>query len=315
MQNPLSRRLPPGSQRREITALHSSYPLNCPSIALGSTIVGMTRRSFGILHEIIEGSMQTESVPATELLAQLPNEPGYARESKVLEFARAGYVPKFMCRWVPVPVTCPGHSGTMYVLPDYFCLGTDADFVRVRVNPVTAELICLEAGGCFLPTVQVVNTIYRYAQQKPVAQPWGPPYDHSMLLTQRWRVQDNKVAKTMSDHGWQPGPLTAGHMKDIVIGKGLACARGEIVGIFGWFDAKGVAIQGPTANWRDHKWTYADYAHGFRAVHPILQVDGQDRSIPEILQDSSLAPLLSAEGTLGHCCYLDFHPQTYTVEG
>ena len=261
-----------------------------------------------LLQQLFAGECQVESPPATELLKQLPNTPGSEREQKILAFARAGYIPSFLRRWCPIPVSIGTHQGVFYVLPDFFSLGTDQDFVRVRVNPVTAELIARELEGS-LPTITMVAATYQACGQKLVAQPWGPPYDSSMLLTSRWKVQDNKIEKGMNDHGFYNGALVEGHLKNIVIGRGLVNTEGAKVGIFGWYDAAGKAIQGPTANWRDHEWTYADYSHGMRVVSGVMDVDGGKLSVVEVLQRTELAELISAEGTLAHCSYLDFHAQ------
>ena len=55
--------------------------------------------------------------------------------------------------------------------------------------------------------------------------------------------------------------------------------------------------------------TYADYSHGMRVVSGVMDVDGGKLSVVEVLQRTELAELISAEGTLAHCSYLDFHAQ------
>src|SRR5207249_155604 len=54
-----------------------------------------------------------------------------AREAAVLEQMKAGSVPDFMRNFIAVD--CPpfnGHSGTIFVSPDYLAVGTDGDFIR-----------------------------------------------------------------------------------------------------------------------------------------------------------------------------------------
>jgi hypothetical protein len=47
-----------------------------------------------------------------------------------------------------------------------------------------------------------------------------------------------------------------------------------------------------------HGWRYADYSHGARLISTQVFIDGEPRSIFDILQDNRLARALSNEGVI-----------------
>lgn len=245
------------------------------------------------------GDTTTRGLPAKDLqsiLAQditAPGDGGMLREDQVLRLTKAGGVPSFLQQWVEVPVeNSMGRDVVIRTLPDYLALGTDEDYVYVSVNPVTAEAIGQWVGGALLPTRKLVRAIYSAAPQKVSAQPWGPPYDHSMRHTSRWYTQTAKVRKTMAALGHVQGTLTAGHAKDVVIGQRLLETKGERLGIFGWFKSNGEPIQGPGVNWHSHVWWYCDYSQYVRFVHPYVRVDGKELRYEDMLKDAELFALV-----------------------
>ena len=257
--------------------------------------------------------------PATAILLEMPSQPGTFREAAILATATEGHVPYYIQHWAPVAVKHGNLSGKFYTLPDYFSVGSDTDFVRVRINPLTAESIGDWLEGQ-LPTPKMVDDIYKAAPQKLSARPWGPPYDGSMLAVSRWPAQDARIGQQMANRGYVLDQLTAGHLKDVVVGKGLAgypkrkgrdgkwkpeVVRGSRVGIYGWFQADGAPIQGPGANFVTHEVSYADYSHGIRYVHREMLVEGKSVAVSDVLRDPRLAPLISGEGALEYATYRD----------
>lgn len=252
-------------------------------------------------------SSSREKAPATDLLWELPAGPGEERERRIRDIVLRGDVPDWLQTWVSVPVQYGKLSGEFYCSPDFLSIGNDEDFVRVRVNPVTAEDI-IQVANAMLPTRKMVNAIYA-SSSKLEAQPWGPPYDASMMQTSRWRVQDDKIARQASSRGYKHGKLWAGHLKNMVVGRGVGDKNGATVGIYGWFRNDGEAIQGPGINFTSHEWTYTDYAHGTRLIHKDMLVNNQPMAVRDVLNDPALAPLISDEGVLKHCSYSEFHPK------
>jgi hypothetical protein len=86
----------------------------------------------------------------------------------------------------------------------------------------------------------------------------------------------------------------SGDKKDVVITNLLAARQGRIA-IYGWQRSTGEPIQ-PLST--VHGACYADYSHGIRLISGTALVDGKPRSITEMLQDPSIAKVLSEEGTI-----------------
>lgn len=232
--------------------------------------------------------------PATSVLKNFPSGLSQDREDAIVMAAQGGNVPYFNRHWVEVPVVGGGMTGTIFVTPDYFSIGTDEDFVRMPMAPATAEAIGSLIGGR-LPTRKLVKDVHRAASQKLVAQPWGPPYDASMMSTGRFVAHNRKVQQQFFSKGFQLGPLTSGHKKDVVVSPRMDPAH---VCIYGWFknDSVDSAIQGPGPNCRDHVAKYADYSHGIRFVKDTMIAAGKEMLVDDVMRDPELYKLVSDEG-------------------
>ena len=90
--------------------------------------------------------------------------------------------------------------------------------------------------------------------------------------------------------------LVSGHKKDVVMTNLLAANPGRIA-IFGWHRLNGAPIQ-PLST--VHGACYADYSHGIRLVSETVLVEGERRSIYDVLQDPVLARVLNDEGPMSH---------------
>jgi hypothetical protein len=103
------------------------------------------------------------------------------------------------------------------------------------------------------------------------------------------------------------GALVGGDKKDVVITNRIYTASPPPrVAIYGWHQLNGTPIQPLTTV---HASTYADYSHGIRLANLKLLVDGQEKTIPEVLADSVLSALLSDEGVISTPRYPTPTPQ------
>lgn len=186
------------------------------------------------------------------------------------------------------------HSLKIQVLPDYLTIGTDSDRFRVSLNPLSHQKVA-DAWHCVLPTYHLVDEIWHAAAKVP-AQPWGPPYDASMMSTDRLAAQNAKIEATMLSLGIDPTHLVAGHKKDVILTIQLA-THPKSVSIYGWMEANGHVIQGLPL-FMGHENTYADYAHGNRLVSRECVLDGQMDDLGRIMQDPVLCVGVSREGVL-----------------
>jgi hypothetical protein len=218
------------------------------------------------------------------------------RELQILEAAQAGNIPNWLQQWCPITWEEEHRSITVYILPDFFAIGDEIDWVYTPMNPITAEEIGRTVmGGATLPTRKIVNKIYEQALCYIPALPMSPPdypYNNSMLDTTRWSVQTAKILRFARDNNISvyPGNISSGHYKNVVIGSGLEKSKGRKVGIYGWKKPNtsnsngGWAIQGPTVNWGSHVWWYADYSHGVRFCHPVMSINGDSFDMKEVLK-------------------------------
>lgn len=87
--------------------------------------------------------------------------------------------------------------------------------------------------------------------------------------------------------------------KDVVISNLIYSTPNRVV-IYGWHYTSGTAIQ-PLSN--VHSDTYMDYSHGIRLVQNATFYHGSPTTIKNILQSSTLNPLLSDEGAMANPQY------------
>jgi hypothetical protein len=216
---------------------------------------------------------------------------GATRELNILKEFQDGNIPDFLRNLIPIIVKNESDTIEYYVMADYLSIGTNQDYCRIPMNPLTARKIA-DQYGCILPTKKMVDDIYKNASIKLEAKPHGPPYDHTMESTARFDWS-NKVIQSQLV-GKQLGLLVAGHKKDVVIGKPLLVKK-HIVAIYGWF-SNGKPIQGPTPNYSSHNEFYSDYSHGIRLISRKVMVNNNQKDIYDVLNNDKLSKLLSDEG-------------------
>lgn len=215
--------------------------------------------------------------------------PGQTRENLILEEVKKGNIPNFMRELLEVTVTSGNNVLKYFVMPDVLCIGTDEDFLRVPLNPLTAQKVG-DLFACVLPTKKMADQIFKVAQVKINPIPGGPPYDESMRHTKKFVKHNADVEVARAGRN---GLLT-GQKKDVVICKSLLKEHSGNVAIYGWFYSNGSCIQG--LNPSDHDKFYEDYSHGLRYICRFMNLNGQLYDFYDILKDPNLAPLISHEG-------------------
>jgi len=245
-------------------------------------------------------TIPTPDVPmaAAQFISLLSGADRFKREEIAFDMLVAGHVPSWMRSTIDVTLTFTdakqiSHVLVLEVLPDYLMIGTDGDHLRIPLFPTTAQRVA-DAWGCMLPTSKISDVIWAAAMNKLQPLPMGPPYDQSMMSTQRIIVHDRRVQAQMLARGCDPTKLTAGHKKDVVISNQLM-KRPRQVSIFGWQQLSGVPIQ---PLYLGHDDQYADYSHAERMVFKQCTLDGQRDDLCRVLQDPNLCHVVSSEGPL-----------------
>ncbi|MGI9511162.1 MAG: hypothetical protein ACR2QJ_17630 [Geminicoccaceae bacterium] len=218
------------------------------------------------------------------------------REKLIAAELLAGNVPGFLRRLKPVKL--PGWMAmrgfadvTICVTPDYLALGSDDDFLRIPMGLRTASTAAKQFGFV-LPTPRMVDAIYEHADVhlRPVPMPPGPKMrSNAYYWHHQSYIQQQRFAQHVS-----LGHLIAGHKKDLVMTNRLHEKAGRVA-IYGWHRGVGDPIQ-PLST--VHGSRYADYSHGVRLVSSVAYVDGEPRSLVEILEDPWLAAIVSDEGPI-----------------
>lgn len=218
------------------------------------------------------------------------------REAAIYDELLAGNMPPFLRRLAAVKLSGYLQDGsaleaTVCVAPDYLAIGSDSDYLLVPMRLDTALNI---AGryGFVLPTRKIVDAIYAQSQLHLSPQPL--PASDAMRSTAYYAQHNQLVRQQRTALGLPLGGLTAGDKKDLVVTKRL-WSNPARVAIYGWHLPGGRAIQ-PLST--VHGGRYADYSHGVRLVSAIAYVNGQARSLVELLSNPQSAALFSDEGPI-----------------
>lgn len=221
------------------------------------------------------------------------------REDSIFSQVACGNIPGFLRKMVPVTVrdTIYGDAYllTYYVLADYLSVGSDSDFLRIPMTPLLAQEIS-NLFQCSLPTVKMVDDIYRFAPVKLTPHPI-PPGD-SMITVPVFLDHNRMIYRQMDSlkQIFPAGTLTAGHKKDVVITNCLIGEDGrERVAIYGWHRPDHTPIQ---PLYTGHLATWVDYSHGIRLISNHVILNGEPGKLTDILQDPLLSPLVSNEGVI-----------------
>jgi hypothetical protein len=220
------------------------------------------------------------------------------REHAIADQLLAGNMPGFLKNLVPVKLNWQPPRGkavtaTVFVMPEYLAIGSENDFLRVPMNLYTASTVASRLGY-ILPTKKIVDAIYRQSAVHFSPEPMtaGP----EMRSTEYYRIHNEKIEVQSRLLGVMPGQLVSGHKKDVVLTNLLDSNPGHIA-IFGWHRLSGVPIQ-PLST--VHGACYADYSHGIRLVSDTVLIDGDRRSVYDVLQDPVASHVLNDEGPMPH---------------
>jgi hypothetical protein len=222
-------------------------------------------------------------------------------ETTAREFL-AGNAPGFLRKFCPVNVTnvADGKTNvaTFFATPDYLAIGSDENYFFAPVSPATAQQIA-DQLDCILPTRRMVDAIYATAAVKLVPSPIPPSAAMTtvpIFAEHNFIVRAQRMAWT---NEYPLGALTAGHKKDVVITARLAAVTNKVA-IYGWHHTNGVAIQ---PLYLGHVVWWVDYSQCIRLVSRTMLVNGEKKSINEVLADPQLCGLLSDEGVITNARY------------
>lgn len=219
------------------------------------------------------------------------------RDSLALDWFSKGAIPSFWKKFVPVTVSSNyslGKKVTLkyWVSPDYFMLGTDADWVRVPITPMAAQRM-MDETNCMLPTRKMVNQIYETSSVKLAPLPMYAFRDSGITMYQHHLMIEGQRKGRKG--------LIGGIKKDVVMTFKIPFGQKKNrVAIYGWHQPNGKPIQ---PLYTGHVDWYVDYSHGIRFVSNQLKVNGKATTMEAALNDARLQKLLCNEDTCGYFKY------------
>ena len=234
------------------------------------------------------------------------------RDAAVADAFLDGNAPDFLRHFCAITVTnvTDGRTNmaTFFAAPDYLAIGADREYLLMPVSPNTAQRIA-DQLGCVLPTRKMVDAIYAAAVVKlpPAPIPPSPAMTTVAVFERHNEMVRAQREALLTAHPL--GTLVAGHKKDLVISARLASVTNKVA-IYGWHQTNGVPIQplylGHTASW-------VDYSQCARLISKTMLVNGETKSVAEVLADTKFCGLLSDEGVVTHACYPTNPPASLPV--
>lgn len=231
----------------------------------------------------------------SQFMQQVLNMTFEQREVEIYNQLSAGNIPDFMRTLTKisgnfVDGNAISHACTYEVMPDYLAIGSNEDFCRIPMGPITAQKLA-DLFGAVMPTPLLVDNIYTHAAIKlePVTYPWS----EESTLVPKFVEHNAAIENQRITAGGILGQLVGGTKKDVVLSNKIVDpTRPNHVVIYGWHQLNSLPIQ-PVSN--VHINSYVDYSHGIRLLNAEILVDGVIMNIKTILADPVLYKMLSNE--------------------
>lgn len=218
------------------------------------------------------------------------------REEAILEQLLAGNIPSFTRDLVELEAVfndADGNPHTIkyWVMPDYLSIGSDSNYCRVPMGPLTSQQAA-NAFGATMPTRKLVDHIYQNAEIKLQPVTYAPVGNQNEKV-EKFIEHNTAIQEQFESAGGVEGDLVGGTKKDVVISNKIVdpSRPGHVV-IYGWHQLNGQPIQ-PLTN--IHSNTYVDYSHGIRLLDSDIVIDGDTTKVQNVLKDELLYKILSDE--------------------
>jgi hypothetical protein len=238
----------------------------------------------------------SDALTGSEFMQKVLNMSFADREIEIYNEISTGNIPKFLRELVSIETSFNDENGKTYtvkyeVMPDYLAIGSDEDFCRIPMGPITAQKLA-DLFGAVMPTRKLVDNIYQNCEIKLEPVTFFPVGNQNELVP-KFIEQNNEIEEQRMNAGGLLGQLTGGTKKDVVLSnKIIDPNRKNHVVIYGWHRLTGDPIQ-PLTN--IHVNTYVDYSHGIRFLNSQFLLDGELKEMEDILSSPNLYKILSDE--------------------
>lgn len=224
---------------------------------------------------------------------------GSPRWSHILTECILGNIPDHLRHFKQVTSNIGANYITYVVMPDVLSIGSNDDFCRVPMDPHTAQYIATKYD-CTLPTVRMVNDIWKASPNKLAPHPMNA--DADMSKTYRFNDHNAVIQQQMLSNNFNVSDLTSGHKKDVVLTNYLSPNNhNKRVAIYGWMQLNGQPIQ--PLNPASHADYYEDYSHGIRLIANDCLVNDSPMRMKDVFAHPVYSALVSNEGPLTFTSY------------
>lgn len=225
---------------------------------------------------------------------RIENLPLKEREEEICRAISSGNIPDFLRNTVTLNGVFADSAGILHhityeAMADYLSIGSDLDYCRIPMNPLTAQKLA-DQFGASLPTAKLSDHIYRQAEVKLAPFYYAPSGNVNEQVT-KFVEHNEQINKQFIEAGGKNGQLVAGIKKDVVLSSRMDAQPNKVV-IYGWHKPNGKPIQpvySGHVNW------YVDYSHGIRFINNQVLVDGKPRLLSDLLKDPLLYRIFSDE--------------------
>ena len=236
------------------------------------------------------------SMTGSQFMASVTSMTFDQREAEIYKQISLGNVPDFLRGFKKLQSTFQdangiSHSVIYEVTPDYLCIGSDEDFYRIPMGPITAQKLA-NLFGASMPTTKLVDDIYSKAEVKLAPVTYTPVGNQNELVSKF--VEHNTAIEAQRVARGQPlGALVGGIKKDVVLSNKIADpVNANHVVIYGWHQLNGIPIQ---PLYSGHINSYVDYSHGIRFINRQMLIDSVVMTASQVLTNSKLYKVLSNE--------------------
>jgi len=236
---------------------------------------------------------QNNAISGSEFMKQVSNMDLVEREAAIYNEIASGNIPNSLRKLNRIKKTIKDANDVdcvveIEIMPDFLAIGSDDDFCRIPMLPLTAQKLATLFGAT-LPTSKISDLAWEFAEVKMSPQPMTPD---STMTTVPVFIEHNRLLEIQrAEFGKGLDAPIAGHKKDIVITNRIAGEQTKVF-IYGWHYQDGKHIQ-PISG--AHGLNYVDYSHGVRLVKQEIKVDGIPANVRDVLRDEVKYKLLSHE--------------------
>jgi hypothetical protein len=233
-----------------------------------------------------------DAVTGSQFLKQIEALSREGREAAILREISSGNLPGFLRTLKRIDAEAADaqggtHTGAYFVTSDVLAVGSDDDFFRAPMTPMTAQAIA-DVAAASLITTKISDEIFRQAELKLEPRPLTKDRDATLTFYQHHQIVE-------AQRGESPiGRLIAGMKKDVVLSNRLR-EKPRRVAIYGWHYPDRKPIQ---PLYVGHVDWHVDYSHGIRLMSRRMIVDGRTMDVRDVMKDEKRCVLVSNEGPI-----------------